>query len=155
MTNSAEPEQVHLATIGVAGRRFDVSLVVTFDGIEYVGRLVYADADWEDDPLTDRGVMSGRSRRDVEDTARRLSEADLLARYRRAATNKRRFVKLRSMTDEFLAKVRYLNHVAVSMRAGLLEPDGATQELDAIEHQLHEMVRHLRDVAGADDQSAA
>lgn len=155
MTNSAESDQLHLATIAVAGRRFDVSLLVTFDGIDHVGRLVFADADWEDEPLTDRGVISGRSRREVEDVARRMSEADLLARYRRAAANKRRYVKLRNMTDEFLAKVRYLNHVAVTMRAGLLDSEGAAQELDAIEHQLHEMVRRLRDVAGADDQTAA
>jgi hypothetical protein len=83
--------------------------------------------------------------------ARRLTGDELVARYKRAAANKRRFLALRSVTDEFLRKVRYLNQVAISMRAGLIDLDGAAQEIDVTEHQLHELIRRLREVAGVED----
>jgi hypothetical protein len=36
------------------------------------------------------------------------------------------------------------------MRAGLIDPEGAEQEIDFAEHQLHEIVDRLRDVAGVE-----
>ena len=140
-----------IATINADGRRLAVSLNVAFDGIEHVGRLWFAEEEWEDEGIPDRGVISGRTTEDVIVSARALSETDLLARHRRATVNKRRYLSLRAVTDEILRKVRYLNQVAVSMRAGLIDLDGAAQEIDFTEHQLHELVARLRDAAGVEE----
>ena len=58
---------------------------------------------------------------------------------------------LRATTGELLRNVRYLNQVAVSMRAGLIDMEGAAQEIDFTEHELHEIITRLRDVAGVED----
>ena len=151
MRPSEESVQPNIATISVGGQRFGASVLISYDGIEYVGRLWFAEEDWEDAGIPDRGVLSGRSREEVVAQARRLTGDELVARYKRAAANKRRFLALRSVTDEFLRKVRYLNQVAISMRAGLIDLDGAAQEIDVTEHQLHELIRRLREVAGLED----
>jgi len=151
MRTSEESVQTHIATVNVGGQRFAVSVLISYDGIEYVGRLWFADEDWEDAGIPDRGVLPGRSRDEVVSQARRLTGDELVARYKRAAANKRRFLALRTVTDEFLRKVRYLNQVAISMRAGLIDLDGAAQEIDVTEHQLHELIRRLKDVAGVED----
>lgn len=119
-----------------------------FDGIEYVGRLYYADEAWDDVGLPDRGTFPGRTREEALAMARRLTTQDLLLRYRRALAEKRRFVGLRKATDEILGKIRYLNQVAISMRAGLLDSEGAAAEIDLTERQLHEIVEKLRVFAG-------
>lgn len=141
-----------IATIDVDGRRLAVSLGITFDGIEHVGRLWFAEEEWEDAGIPDRGVLSGRNAEEVLAAARRLSNADLVARHHRATVNKRRYLSLRAVTDEILRKVRYLNQVAVSMRAGLIDLEGAAQEIDYTEHQLHELVARLRDTAGLEER---
>jgi len=151
MRTSEESVQPHIATVNVGGQRFAVSVLISYDGIEYVGRLWFAEEDWEDAGIPDRGVLPGRSRDEVVSQARRLTGDELVARYKRAAANKRRFLALRTVTDEFLRKVRYLNQVAISMRAGLIDLDGAAQEIDVTEHQLHELIRRLKDVAGVED----
>ena len=86
-------------------------------------------------------------------SARALTEPELVARDQRAAVNKRRYLSLRAVTDEILQKVRYLNQVAVSMRAGLVDLDGAATEIDFTEHQLHELVAQLRDAAGVEGRA--
>ncbi len=141
-----------IATIDVDGRRLAVSLGIMFDGIEHVGRLWFAEEEWEDAGIPDRGVLSGRNAEEVLAAARRLSNADLVARHHRATVNKRRYLSLRAVTDEILRKVRYLNQVAVSMRAGLIDLEGAAQEIDYTEHQLHELVARLRDTAGLEER---
>jgi hypothetical protein len=140
-----------IATINVDGRQLAVSLNVAFDGIEHIGRLWFAEEEWEDEGIPDRGVISGRTTEDVITSARALTETELHARLRRATVNKRRYLSLRAVTDEILRKVRYLNQVAVSMRAGLIDLDGAAQEIDFTEHQLHELVARLRDAAGVEE----
>ena len=50
-----------------------------------------------------------------------------------------------------LARVRYLNQVSLSMRAGLLDADGAAQEIGLVEEQLHEIVSQLKSVAARED----
>jgi hypothetical protein len=140
-----------IATIGAENRRLNVSLIVSYDGIEHVGRLWFSEEEWEDQGIPDRGVISGRSSDDVIASARALSESELLARLQRATVNKRRYLSLRAVTDDILRKVRYLNQVAVSMRAGLVDLEGAATEIDYTEHQLHELVARLRDAAGVED----
>ena len=91
--------------------------------------------------------MTGRA----PHSPRRLTPADLLKRYRRAQAEKRRFHVLRRVTDDILAKIRYLNQVGISMRAGLLDVEGAAQELQLTERQLHELIDRLRPAAGVEE----
>ena len=143
-----ETVQPHIATLDYDGRRFNVTCRISFDGIEYVGRLWFADETWDDAGLPDRGALPGRTREEALALARRLTSQDILLRYRRALAEKRRFVGLRRATDEILGKIRYLNQVAISMRAGLLDAEGAAAEIDLTEQQLHEVIEKLRAWAG-------
>lgn len=142
--------QPHIATLEYEGHRFNVSCRIAFDGIEYVGRLWFADESWDDGGLPDRGALPGRNREEVLTFARRLTQQDLMLRYRRALAEKRRFSGLRRATDEILGKIRYLNQVAISMRAGLLDAEGASAEIDLTERQLHEIVDRLKTHAGVE-----
>jgi hypothetical protein len=145
-----EMVQPHVATIEVDGRELNVSVRIVYDGVEYVGRLWFGETQWDDEGLPDRGAIPGRTKEEVIAGARRLNEQELVLRYRRALSERRRFHGLRRVTDEILAKIRYLNQVAISMRAGLLDVDGAAQEIDLTERQLHELVSGLRKNAGVE-----
>jgi hypothetical protein len=126
-----------------------VSVLVEFDGIEHVGHLWFADADWdEDEGVRDHGPLPGRSPNDILAAARARAGDDLVRRYRRAVAERRRFHGLRQITQEVLAQIRYLNQVATSMRAGLLDVEEAASEIDSTERRLHEMVGQLRLFAG-------
>jgi hypothetical protein len=145
-----ETVQPHIATLDYDGRRYNVSCRVAFDGIEYVGRLWFADETWDDGGLPDRGALPGRTREEVLSLARRLTQQELMLRYRRALAEKRRFTGLRRSTDDILGKIRYLNPVAISKRAGLLDTEGAAAEIDLTERQLHEIVEKLKLHAGVE-----
>jgi hypothetical protein len=142
--------QPHIATLDYEARRFNVTCRIAFDGIEYVGRLWFADETWDDGGLPDRGALPGRTRDEVLVLARRLTQQELMLRYRRALAEKRRFTGLRRATDEILGKIRYLNQVAISMRAGLLDTEGAAAEIDLTERQLHEIIEKLKLHAGVE-----
>ena len=142
--------QPHIATIEYQGQRLGVSCRIEFDGIEYVGRLWFADEAWEDNGLPDRAALPGRTPDEVIAAARRLTSQELVLRYRRALAEKRRFMQLRRATEEILSKIRYLNQVAISMRAGLLDVEGAAQEIDLTERQLHDSIDRLRFFAGVE-----
>jgi len=143
-----ENVQPHIATLEYDGRRFNVTCKVTFDGIEYVGHLWFADEAWDDSGVPDRGSLPGRTREETLTLARRLTPQELMLRYRRALAEKRRFTGLRKATEDILEKIRYLNQVAISMRAGLLDSDGAAAEIELTERQLHEIVEKLKVFAG-------
>lgn len=145
--------QPHIATIEHDGHKLDVSCRIAFDGVEYVGRLWFADVNLRDSGLADRGGLPGRSRDEVIALAQRLTEPELALRYRRALSERRRYLDLRRTTEEILTKIRYLNQVSISMRAGLLDREGAAQEVDLTEKQLHELVEQLRDNAGVESES--
>lgn len=140
--------QPHIASIEHDGRQLDVSCRIAFDGIEYVGRLWFAEVNLGDSGLMDRGGLPGRSREEVVALAQRLTAPELALRYRRALAERRRFFDLRRVTDEILTRIRYMNQVSISMRAGLLDREGATQEIELTEQQLHGLVDQLRDAAG-------
>lgn len=148
MATHDEIIQPYVATIEMDGRRYNVSVRILYDGIEYVGRLWFADEAWDDLGLPDRGPLPGRSREEVIALAKRLSPQELIKRHRRALAEKRRFLGLRKHTDEILAKIRYLNQVAVSMRAGLLDVEAAAEEIDLTEKQLHGLIDTLSEHAG-------
>ncbi len=151
MSTYDEITQPHIATIESDGRRYNVSCRVGFDGVEYVGRLWFADESWDDLGLPDRGALPGRTKDEVLVLAKRLTADELVKRHRRALAEKRRFHGLRKATDEILAKIRYLNQVAISMRAGLLDVEGAAQEIDLTEKQLHALIDRLSSFAGVED----
>ncbi len=148
---TSESPHTYIATIEHLGRRYAVSCRIAFDGIEYVGRLWFAEEDWDDAGLPDRAAIPGRTRDEVLELARRLNPVELGLRHRRALAEKRRFLKLRRVTDDILTKIRYMNQIAISMRDGLLDEDGAHQEIDLTERQLHECIERLREAAGIED----
>lgn len=151
MATQDEIIQPYVATIEADGRRYNVSVRIVYDGIEYVGRLWFADEAWDDLGLPDRGPLPGRSREEVIALAKRMSPQELIKRHRRALAEKRRFLGLRKHTDEILAKIRYLNQVAVSMRAGLLDVEAAAEEIDLTEKQLHALIDSLAEHAGKEE----
>ena len=140
-----------IATIEIQGRRLDVVCRIVFDGVEYVGRLWFSPEGSGEPGHPDRASIPGRTRDDVIALAKELTPQELTLRYRRALAEKRRYVLLRRVTDEILTKVRYLNQIAVSARIGLLDEDGATQEIEMTERQLHEFIDRLRASAGAEE----
>jgi hypothetical protein len=154
MRTMNEAIQPHVGTIEVNGKRYNVAVRVAYDGLEFVGRLWFAEDDWDDAGTPDRGYLTGRTKEDVITIARSYSQHELAARCRRALSNKRRFPLLRKVTEEILAKVRYLNQLSVSMRAGLIDLEGAAQEIDYTEQQLHQLVRRLRAAAGVETTQA-
>jgi hypothetical protein len=151
MTISHFDQPPHVSAITVDGKEIDVTLRVTHDGIEYVGRLWFTETAWEDAGIPDRAAFCGRTPDDALTLAQKLSGEDFVHRYHRAVAEKRRFHALRKVTDEMLAKVRYMNQLSISIRAGLLDLDGAAHEIDSAEKHLHELVKQLRHVAGLED----
>ena len=150
MSQHDEIVQPHVGIIEHGGHRYSVSVRIVWDGIEFVGRLWFADEGWDDLGIPDRGAFPGRTREEVISQAKRLTEPNMVKRYKRALAEKRRFAGLRKHTDEILAKIRYLNQVAVSMRAGLLDVEGAAQEIDLTEQQLHRLIDDLGNHAGVE-----
>lgn len=142
--------QTPLPTIHVDGRDVRVTLHTAHDGIELVGRLYFAEQEWTNSSIPDRGVLPGRTLHNVELLARDLRPEELVQRYRRANAEKRRFHGLRQLTQELLMKVRYMNQVAVSVRTGLLDGDAARQEMELTEEQMVRLVRQLRHLAGVE-----
>lgn len=148
MPESGEIEELHVTAIDVEGRQYNVTVAVENDGIEHVGHLWFSDAEWEDGGMRDQGAIPGRSPHDVLQVSRSLSERDLILRFDRARAAQRRFHGLRKLTEQVLEHIKYLNKVAISMRAGLLEVDEAATEIDETERKLHGMIDQLRHYAG-------
>ncbi len=149
MLSFSIPTRTVVTSIEVDEQRVQVAVDVSHDGIEYLGRLWFTtDATPAEDGIPDRGVLPGRTEADVVTLARKLRPDELLPRYRRAQAEKRRFLGLRQITGEILAKIRYLNQVAVSVRSGLLDREAGTQELDLTEQQIVELVKQAKRLAG-------
>ena len=121
LTPVRDDEHPHIATLEYDGRRFNVTCRISFDGIEYVGHLWFADEAWDDNGVPDRGSLPGPHARRGARPRAALTPQELMLRYRRALAEKRRFTGLRKATEDILEKIRYLNQVAISMRAGLLD----------------------------------
>jgi hypothetical protein len=141
----------YLASIDHLGHRYTVTCRVSYDGIEYVGRLWFAEEGFEESGLPDRGGIPGRTREEVLELARRLTPIEFRLRHRRALSEKRRYMRLRRVTDDILMKIRYMNQIAISMRDGILDADGARQEIDMTEKQLHDCIDRLRKTAGVEE----
>jgi hypothetical protein len=146
-----EVEQPEVGSFEIDGQTIEVRMRIIFDGVEHVGRLWFAEEGWDDDGIPDRAAFPGRTKDEVFALAKRLYPHEFVSRYRRAQAEKRRFHSLRKLTDDILAKIRFLNQVGLSMRAGLLDMEGAAQELELTERQLHDLVDRLRPAAGLED----
>lgn len=140
--------QTYIGAVDDLGKRYTVFCRVAFDGVEYVGRLWFAEQGTPDIGVPDRAAIPGRTREEVLNYARRLTSDELGLRQRRAFSEKRQYIKLRRLTDDILVKIRYLNQIAISVAGGLLDEEGARQEIELTERQLHECVDKLRDYAG-------
>lgn len=151
MTDSVSLEQPHIATTELDGHRFHAMLRIVFDGVEYVGRLWFADESWEDRELPDRGPFSGRTPEEVIAAARRLSDEDLRKRYLRALAEKRRYLGLRRTTEQILARIRYINTLAISIRSGRIEEADGMKEMQESTRQIHELVDTLARAAGIEE----
>ncbi len=134
--------QQHLSTIEMDGRPCAVSVRIAYDGIEYIGRLFFADPE-TGDGIPDHGAIPGRTVEEAIEFARRLNLEDFTRRYHRARADKRRYTSLRKATDEMLMKIKYMNRVSINMRNGLLDNEGARQEIELIQKQLHDMIERL------------
>jgi hypothetical protein len=133
------------------GHRYRVTLFTSHDGIEFVGRLWFADdAVPDSDGIPDRAVLPGRTEAEVQAQAMRLTADELRQRFRRATAEKRRYHGLRALTMELLDRIRYLNQVGVSMRSGLLDAEAAAQELELTEQQMVALVRQAKRMAGVE-----
>ena len=144
--------QPQIGTIEHDNKRLNVSCRIVFDGIEYVGRLWFTEEGSSEAAIPDRGALPGRNRDEVLALAQRLTHPELALRYRRALAERRRFFELRRATEDVLQKIRYLNQVSISMRAGLLDKEGAAQELDMTEKQLYELIERLKASAGVEGE---
>jgi hypothetical protein len=140
--------QTYIGAVEDLGKRYTVFCRVAFDGVEYVGRLWFAEQGTPDVGVPDRAAMPGRTREEVLNFARRLTPDELGLRQRRAFSEKRQYMRLRRITDDILVKIRYLNQIAISVHGGLLDEEGARQEIELTERQLHECVDKLRHNAG-------
>jgi hypothetical protein len=143
-----EPAPPPIATIEHQGRRYVVTCRIGFDGVEYIGRLWFGPEDGGEGLMPDRAASPGRTRDEVLAFAQRFSTQELMVRHRRAMAEKRRYLSLRRATDEIIAKIRYMNQLALSMKAGVIDPEGAGQEMLLTEQQIIDVVKRLKDYAG-------
>lgn len=141
----------HLATIDADGALCDVIVRFSYDGLEHVGRLWFAGPAVSDRPIPDHGGIPGRTVEEAMQMAERFTAEDLLRRFYRARAEKRKYLQLRRTTEQFLDKVKYLNRVTLSIKGGMLDEEGARQEIELITRQMHELVDQMPAVAGVEE----
>ncbi len=137
-----------IGTVEVDGKTYNVSLRLAFDGVEYIGRLWFADSSTEGTGIPDHGAIPGRTVEEALELAKRLTAEDFRRRCHRALAEKRRYIRLRRATEDIIVNIKYMNRVAVNMRSGMLDADGASQELELIRRQIEEIVKTLPSHAG-------
>lgn len=140
-----------IRTITLDGSKYYVSLRVGYDGVEYLGRLRFTEAATEI-TYQDHGAVHGTSVLDAVGKAKEFSEIEMTQRCYRALSEKRRFSKLRSTTDQMIDKIKHLNRVAIGLEKGIIDPEGGKQELNQVQAQLLEIVRSLKLHAGVEDE---
>lgn len=141
----------HLATIDADGALCDVMVRFSYDGLEHIGRLWFSGPAVGDKSLPDHGGIPGRTIEEAVQLAERFTTDDLLRRFYRARAEKRKYLQLRRATEQFLDKVKYMNRIALSMKGGMLDEDGARQEIELIVKQLHELVDSMPSLAAVEE----
>ena len=137
--------------ITVDGQKYHVSLRVSYDGVEYLGRLQFTD-DSSEITYQDHGTVPGNTALDAVRKALAFSAREMEQRCYRALSEKRRFSKLRSATDEMINKIRHLNRIAIGLEKGVIDPAVGKPELDQIQSELLDIVKTLRLHAGVEDE---
>jgi hypothetical protein len=140
-----------IASVVIDDQPMDVSVSVDHDGVEYVGRLWFDTKDVRIGSVTDRGALPGRSEEAAIARARALAPDELVDRYRRGLSERRRYRPLRRVTADIIDGIRKLNRIGAAMRTGDLAVEAAARQMAEIEAELHGLVTRLRDVAGDDD----
>jgi hypothetical protein len=151
-TSSSGASDHEISTITVDGQKYFVVLRVAYDGVEYLGRLRFTDAAAEI-TYQDHGTIPGSTALDAVRKAKEFSPMEIEQRCYRALSEKRRFSKLRSATDEMINKIKHLNRVTIGLEKGMIDPAGGKQELDLVQSQLLEIVKTLRVHAGVEDET--
>lgn len=141
----------HLATIDADGALCDVMVRFSYDGLEHIGRLWFSGPAVGDKSLPDHGGIPGRTIEEAIQLAERFTTDDLLRRFYRARAEKRKYLQLRRATEQLLDKVKYMNRIALSMKGGMLDEDGARQEIELIVKQLHELVDSMPSLAAVEE----
>ncbi len=141
----------HLATIDADGALCDVIVRFSYDGLEHIGRLWFAGPAVNERAIPDHGAIPGRTMEEAVQLAERFTTDDLLRRFYRARAEKRKYLRLRRATDQLLDSVKYLNRVALSIKGGMLDEEGAKQEIELIKRQMHEIVDSLPPLAGVEE----
>jgi len=144
----------HLTTIDVDGDLCDVFVRFAYDGLEHIGRLWFSGPAVGERPLPDHGGIAGRTVEEALQFAERFTTDDLLRRLNRARAEKRKYLQLRHATNLFLEKIKYMNRVAISAKSGMLDGDGAKQELELIVKQMHDLVERLPLLAGVEETAS-
>ncbi len=70
---------------------------------------------------------------------------------RRVAQERRKYNKLRNVTDEFIMNVRNLNRLTVIAK-GPDAPQDADGMIEEVVERMHQLVERMRDAAGQEDQ---
>src|SRR6266576_2061622 len=128
MTSDSGVTQHAISSITVDGKEYRVALRLAYDG-----------------------VVPGPKLAEAVEVARKLTPQDLERRCHRALADKRRYIRLRRATEEIITKIKYMNRVAVTMRHGMLDSEGASQELELIQKQIEEIVKTLPFHAGIEE----
>ena len=105
-----------------------MSCRIAFDGIEYVGRIWFADETWDDGGLPDRGAFPGRSRDEAEARLRELvpgGELDILYNSPSAQP---------ALTNPFVQQLRELVPDVAPKQAWTPVAQFAEQGIDAINY---------------------
>jgi hypothetical protein len=152
MSDASSSSAHSIGTIKVDDRKYAVSVRIGYDGIEYVGRLVFTEVGKPDVSYQDHGAIPGVSLQDALLKAGGLSASDLEHRCHRARSERRRFGKLRSATDDMIDKIKYLNRVVVGLQRGSLDREAGNQEIDEIQRELLAIVGRFRRHAGVEDE---
>lgn len=141
----------HIREITLDDHNYTVTLRVTHDGVEYLGRLRFMDTG-SGITFQDHAAVPGSSALDAVRRATAFSETEMTRRCYRALSEKRRFTKLRTTTDEIINKIKFLNRIAVGLEKGLIDQVGGKQELDQVQEELLDIVRSLHLKAGVEDE---
>lgn len=139
-----------IRAITVDRQTYLVALHVTFDGVEYLGRLQFTHAPSQI-TYQDHGTIPGKTALEPVQKAKAFSEIEMEQRCYRALSEKRRFSRLRSATDQVINKIRHLNRVAIGLEKGMIDSASGKQELNQIQSELLDIVKTLRLHAGVED----
>jgi hypothetical protein len=140
-----------IRAITLDGQKYSVSLRVTYDGVEYLGRLRFTDPSGM--TYQDHGAVPGSTALDAVRRATEFGESEMAQRCYRALSEKRRFTRLRSATDDMINKIKHLNRVAIGLEKGMIDQESGKRELDQVQAELLQIVRTLRVHAGVEDET--